>query len=223
MWARGAGEAGEAEAEARATPAPRRTRKREADSTDAIATFLTRRFGIAGGLAWLGVLTFGVVSEQLKTRRENYLERTGTVDVSDAEEVALANGVRYRDLRVGGGVGNTGQPRYPERGDIVSCKVSVYLADGPGSGTDAKGTFVDDNGGKLVAFLFQRRPLRGSLTAGLESAVASMRAGGVRVVYVPAALAFGDGGLTFPGGGIVPPGADVVYETQVERISIPPS
>ena len=50
-----------------------------------------------------------------------------------------------------------------------------------------------------------------------------MRAGGVRVVYVPAALAFAESGAAFPGGGIVPPGADVVYETQVERISIPPS
>jgi hypothetical protein len=32
---------------------------RKADSTDAVASFLTRRFGIAGGLAWLGILTFG--------------------------------------------------------------------------------------------------------------------------------------------------------------------
>ncbi|XRB10942.1 peptidyl-prolyl cis-trans isomerase [Pseudoscourfieldia marina] len=201
----------------------KKTARRKADSTDAIATFLTRRFGIAGGIAWLGVLTFGVVSEQLKTRRENFLEKTGTVDVSDAEEVALDSGVKYKDLRLGGGVGNAGQPRYPERGDIISGKVSVWLADGAGSGTDAKGTFVDDNGGKLVAFLFARRPLRGALTEGLEAAVASMRAGGRRRVFVPASLAFGNNGAAFPSGGIVPGGADVVYEIEVERISVPPS
>lgn len=39
-------------------------RKRQADSTDWFASTLTRRFGLAGGLAWLGFLTFGVVLEQ---------------------------------------------------------------------------------------------------------------------------------------------------------------
>jgi len=39
-------------------------KKRSADSTDFFATTMTRRFGLAGGLAWVGFLTFGVVSEQ---------------------------------------------------------------------------------------------------------------------------------------------------------------
>lgn len=43
-------------------------RKREAETTDAIASFLTRRFGIAGGLAWLAFLTIGSLGEQVKTR-----------------------------------------------------------------------------------------------------------------------------------------------------------
>ena len=47
-----------------------RGKRRRAESTDAVATFMTRRFGLKGGLAWLGALTFGVLSEQLKTRRE---------------------------------------------------------------------------------------------------------------------------------------------------------
>ena len=36
------------------------------------------RCRIAGGLAWLGVLTFGVVSEQVKTRLENAAEESNT-------------------------------------------------------------------------------------------------------------------------------------------------
>ena len=36
-----------------------RGRRRQADSTDWFATNITRRFGLAGGLAWLGFLTFG--------------------------------------------------------------------------------------------------------------------------------------------------------------------
>ena len=53
----------------RARRATTRAPRRRAESTDAVATFMTRRFGLKGGLAWLGVLTFGVVSEQVKTRR----------------------------------------------------------------------------------------------------------------------------------------------------------
>ena len=37
-----------------------------------------RVYRIAGGLAWLGVLSFGVVSEQIKTRLEEKAEREGT-------------------------------------------------------------------------------------------------------------------------------------------------
>lgn len=44
--------------------------KTTVESTDWIATTLTRRFGIGVGLAWVGFLAFGVVSEQIKTRFE---------------------------------------------------------------------------------------------------------------------------------------------------------
>ena len=68
--------------------------KRQADSTDAVATFLTRRFGIAGGLAWLGILTFGVVSEQLKTRREVREAIENTKEVKNAVERVSPTGAR---------------------------------------------------------------------------------------------------------------------------------
>ena len=40
------------------------------ESTDWIASNLTRRFGLGAGLAWAGFLAFGVISEQIKTRLE---------------------------------------------------------------------------------------------------------------------------------------------------------
>lgn len=40
------------------------------ESTDWIASSLTRRFGLGAGLAWAGFLAFGVISEQIKTRLE---------------------------------------------------------------------------------------------------------------------------------------------------------
>jgi hypothetical protein len=57
-------------------------KKRQADSTDFILSALTRRFGLAGGLAWLGILSFGVISEQVKTRREVFEAEQNTKYVS---------------------------------------------------------------------------------------------------------------------------------------------
>jgi len=61
---------------------PDRPQRRQAGSTDAIASFLTRRFGIVGGLAWLGFLAVGSLGEQVKTRMEVAAERDGTRDVA---------------------------------------------------------------------------------------------------------------------------------------------
>ncbi|CAK9139829.1 unnamed protein product [Ilex paraguariensis] len=48
----------------------RTTSSKTVDSTDWIASSLTRRFGLGAGLAWAGFLAFGVLSEQIKTRLE---------------------------------------------------------------------------------------------------------------------------------------------------------
>jgi hypothetical protein len=82
---------------------PSTKKSRQADSTDFIATQLTRRFGIAGGLAWLGFLTFGVVSEQVKTRIEVAEAERETKDVDSTKEITTPEGIRYTDLRIGGG------------------------------------------------------------------------------------------------------------------------
>ena len=118
---------------AEAAQPPRRSQRRQADSTDWISSQLTRRFGLAGGLAYLGFLTFGVVSEQIKTRLEVAADERGTrvrdstrqsqprtsqlcccssvdlsslwllQDVENAQAVTLPSGVQYTDLRIGGG------------------------------------------------------------------------------------------------------------------------
>eukprot|EP00775_Hariotina_reticulata_P014185 gene14185-14329_t len=78
-------------------------RVRAPDSTDAVASFLSRRFGLAGGLAWLGVLAIGTLGEQVKTRMEVAAEKAGTQDVGDRQEVVLPSGVNYVEERIGGG------------------------------------------------------------------------------------------------------------------------
>ena len=109
----------ESEEERVSTPSP----KRSADSTDAVASFLTRRFGyiyhllsitlyllgllctysIGAGLAWLGILTIGSLGEQIKTRLEVRREEEGAKDTNNARTVTLPSGVEYRDRKIGGG------------------------------------------------------------------------------------------------------------------------
>ncbi|RVW17430.1 Peptidyl-prolyl cis-trans isomerase FKBP17-2, chloroplastic [Vitis vinifera] len=83
-----------------------------ADSTDWIASTLTRRFGLGAGLAWAAFLALGVVSEQIKTRLEVSQQEANTRDVEKEEEVVLPNGIRYYEMRVGGGAS-------PRPGDLV--------------------------------------------------------------------------------------------------------
>lgn len=68
----------DAELEGRAEPRRQANGRRKADSSDWVTSQLTRRFGLAGGLAYLGFLTFGVVSEQIKTRLEVASDIRGT-------------------------------------------------------------------------------------------------------------------------------------------------
>ena len=59
----------------RAAEAGTQKKRREADSTDWMATQLTRRFGLAGGLAWVGFLAVGVIGEQVRGSDRQRLER----------------------------------------------------------------------------------------------------------------------------------------------------
>ncbi|KAK9813233.1 hypothetical protein WJX72_011154 [[Myrmecia] bisecta] len=193
----------------------RRSAGRQADSTDWISSQLTRRFGIAGGLAWLGFLTFGVVGEQVKTRLEFAAEKSGTKEVANAKEVTTASGLRYTDLKIGGGA-----PM--QRGFLVVLDFKGY----------ANGEVFEDTKkrGKPVVFIYGSRPFTAGLCKGLEEALATMKSGGKRRVIVPPEMGFGNDGFDLrptghvPGkSGAVPPGATLTYELELLRVSIPPS
>ncbi|CAI5497383.1 unnamed protein product [Closterium sp. Naga37s-1] len=199
--------------------------RRVVDSTDWIASAVTRRFGIGAGLAWVGFLAFGVVSEQIKTRREVFLEESNTRDVEDAEETELPNGVRFTDLRVGGGA-------IPQKGDLVLVSLTGRVSLPAQSDTTEPEaiTFIDTTapGARDLVFSFGVRPFPKGVTEGLVSAMATMRAGGRRKVLVPADLGDrqGSGGDMFTGGGGeggAAGGAILEYVVELKRVSIPPS
>lgn len=204
--------------EAPPAPAPQQQqpkRRRQADSTDAVASFLTRRFGIAGGLAWLGVLTFGVVSEQLKTRRELAEEAAGTRDVAStaAAETRLPGGVSYRELRVGGGMA-------PRRGDLAVLEFNARFSADGGESSFSDPPFLDTKRtGRPVVLVWGAKPLAGGITDGVEQAIADgMKAGGRRIITVPPERGFG---ASPPAG--VPAGATLQYDLTLLRVSVAPS
>jgi FKBP-type peptidyl-prolyl cis-trans isomerase len=201
-------------------PAAAPRARRAADSSDPIASAITRRFGLGGGLAWAGILAFGVVSEQIKTRIEQAEESKNTREIAVGEEaeVVLPSGLRVTDLKIGGGA-------RPEGGLLAILDFTLR----------ADGAVVEETraGGKPIVLLFGGRPLRGGICEGAEQALAGMHAGGRRRVVIPAGSALG-----FPDGAAlrstrhvpdkdaregVPPGAELVYDLELLRVSVPPS
>ncbi|KAJ6816824.1 peptidyl-prolyl cis-trans isomerase FKBP17-2, chloroplastic [Iris pallida] len=186
--------------------------KTAADSTDWIASSLTRRFGLGAGLAWVGFLAVGVVSEQIKTRLEVSRQEANTKNVDQMEEVQLPNGIRYYEMRVGGGA-------TPRTGDLVVI--------------DLKGTVIGNDGGEFVntfadgerplALVMGSRPYTKGMCEGVEYVLRSMRAGGKRTVVVPPELAFGDEGADLGSGIRIPPAATLEFVVQVDRVSIAPA
>ena len=193
-----------------------RRRARSADSTDAISTFLTRRFGLAGGLAWTAFLLFGVVSEQLKTRNEVRVATTGMKEVKDAPLMTFASGTTYRDEVVG-----AGDQIYDGAFVLLEYKATtdsgVVIAD-----TNAKGQ-------RATAFLYTPRGASfGTIASGLLEALQGARVGQRRRVTVPPGAAYGDEGtlVELPGSGEiykVPGGTTIEYVVTLTRVSVPPS
>ncbi|KAI3703207.1 hypothetical protein L1987_73116 [Smallanthus sonchifolius] len=178
------------------------------DSTDWIASSLTRRFGLGAGLAWAGFLAFGVVSEQIKTRFEVNQQEANTRDVEKEEEVVLPNGIRYYELRVGGGA-------TPKKGDLVVIDIKGKVV---GDG----GVFVDTFGSdkKPLALVVGSRPYSKGMCEGVEIVLRTMKNGGKRRIIVAPVLAFGDEGADFGSEHVkIPPSTTLEYIVEVEKVS----
>ncbi|XP_062159273.1 peptidyl-prolyl cis-trans isomerase FKBP17-2, chloroplastic [Alnus glutinosa] len=187
------------------------TKRSTVETTDWIASSLTRRFGLGAGLAWAGFLAAGVISEQIKTRIEVSQQEADTRNVDKEEEVVLANGIRYYELRVGGGAS-------PRPGDLVVIDLKGKVE---GSGE----VFVDTFGGdkKPLALVMGSRPYSKGVCEGIEYALRSMKAGGKRKVIIPPSLGFGEKGAELGTGVQIPAFATLEYIVQVDKVSIAPA
>jgi FKBP-type peptidyl-prolyl cis-trans isomerase len=188
-------------------------------STDAVTSFFTRRFGIKAGLAWVAVLTAGVLGEQIKTRIEQAEEESATQDLVNAPVITqkLPNGLEYsyQDVKLGGG-------QLPRKSWLIVLHYKAY----------ANGELFEDTyeRNKPIVTLYGSRPFTGGLNKGVELALSTMKAGGQRVVTIPPELGFGEKGavlrptLHVPGkDGRIPGNSTLKYELELVRVSIPPS
>ncbi|XP_073059800.1 peptidyl-prolyl cis-trans isomerase FKBP17-2, chloroplastic [Primulina eburnea] len=194
------------------------TKTNTAGSTDWIASTLTRRFGIGAGLAWAGFLAVGVVSEQIKTRFEVSQQQLNTRDVDKEEEVVFPNGIKYYDIRVGGGSS-------PRPGDLVVMNVKGSEQSTGQVFLDTFGNDINDRKRKKgpLALVMGSRPYSKGICEGIEYVLRSMNAGGKRRVIVPPSLGFGEEGAEFGEAVKIPPFATLEYVIELEKVSIAPS
>ena len=118
-------------------------------------------------------------------------------DLAKLTATTLPSGVSFKDVIVGSGPA-------PRVGFQV---VAHYVAMTPA------GRVFDSSLNRGAPY--DIRVGTGQIVAGLDEAIASMRVGGLRRVYVPGALAFPKGLPSGPGRPRVPPACDVVFDVQL--------
>ena len=174
------------------------------DPAATASRWLTRRFGIVGGLGFVALLASVEGGEILRAVLENLREGEGTNEEFPLGPPEL--GLVASDSRVGGGA-------TPKRGDFTG--VNVVIAD-----ADTGDVYVDTKKTKRpIAFTFERRPLIAPVCPALEEGVRTMKRGGVRKVLAPPEAGFGERGVVLSDGTRVPPNARLALTITLEEVS----
>lgn len=152
--------------------------------------FLSRRFGILGGLAVFAGLALVEGREILKGLDD------ATAEQGSGETTTTASGLKVTEVLVGKG-GSAPLPGY-----IVGLRAVVRIGD--------KVIYQTTAGEKPVAFKYGQRPFQNVICEGVEEGIRGMKVGGKRVLEVPANLA--------PAGVDLPPGVALVYEIELTEV-----
>lgn len=152
--------------------------------------FLSRRFGIFGGLAIFAALALVEGKEIL-----NGLSDVTPLEGS-AEVVTTASGLKITELLIGK-AGSVPLPGY-----IIGLRSVVRIGD--------QVIYETAAGEKPVAFKYGQRPFQNVICEGVEEGIKGMKVGGKRVLDVPANLA--------PPGVKLPPGVPLTYEIELTEV-----
>ena len=157
-----------------------------------LTTFISRRFGLAGGLAVVALLAATEGNEILKSVLD-----TGPKPGS-GETITTASGLQYIDELIASN-GDT-----PKPGNVVGFNVQVSI------GASLLFDSTKGEGAKPVAFKYGQRPFQNVICEGVEEGIRGMRPGAKRKLLVPAELA--------PKGVKVPDGEKLVYEIEITEV-----
>lgn len=152
--------------------------------------FLSRRFGIVGGLTVFAGLFLVEGREILKGFQDAEAEQ------GSGETRTTPSGLKITELLVGKG-GNSPLPGY-----VIGLKVVVSIGD--------KIIYQTKDGEKPVAFKYGQRPFQNVICEGVEEGIRGMKVGGKRVLQIPDGLG--------PPGVEIPPGQVLTYEAELTEV-----
>jgi len=154
-----------------------------------LSGFISRRFGIVGGLAVVAVLAATEGNEIVKS-----LNDKGPV-AGSGDTITTPSGLQYIDLLIG----QNGE--VPLVGTVVGFNAVVSISDK---------VLFDTTQDKPVAFKLGQRPFQNVVCEGVEEGLKGMRVGSKRKLLVPASLA--------PKGVQLPDGVPLVYVIEVTEV-----
>jgi FKBP-type peptidyl-prolyl cis-trans isomerase len=114
--------------------------------------------------------------------------------------VKTRTGLKYRDVKAGKGDA-------AKKGDRLTVHYTGWLCKG-----GKKGKQFDSSHDRKQPFTFDLG--KGQVIAGWEEGLQGVKAGGKRVLIIPAALAYGKRGV----GDVIPPDSDLIFEVEVVSI-----
>jgi len=154
-----------------------------------LSGFISRRFGIVGGLAVVALLASTEGAEIFKS-----LGDKGPI-AGSGETITTASGLQYVDVLVG----TSGSTPLP--GNVVGFNAVVSIDDK---------ILFDTSKDKPVAFKLGQRPFQNIVCEGVEEGLKGMRVGSKRKLLVPASLA--------PKGVNLPDGVPLTYVIEVTEV-----
>ena len=159
------------------------------DPVLSLSGFVSRRFGLAGGLAVVALLAATEGNEILKS-----LNDSGPA-AGSGETVTTASGLQYVDVLIG----TRGDTPLP--GTVVGFNAVVTIGDK---------VLFDTRQDKPIAFKYGGRPFQTIVCEGVEEGLKGMKVGSKRILTVPASLA--------PKGLELPAGVPLQYEIEVTEV-----
>mmetsp|Transcript_5356 Transcript_5356/g.16378 ORF Transcript_5356/g.16378 Transcript_5356/m.16378 type:complete len:248 (-) Transcript_5356:576-1319(-) len=150
--------------------------------------FVSRRFGLAGGLAIVALLAATEGREIVGALLDK-----GPVQ-GDGKLVTTQSGLQYADLLIGSG-------DVPIPGAIIGLDAVVSIGGK---------VLYDTKTDKRLAFKYGQRPFQSVICEGVEEGLKGMRPGGKRKLLVPKALA--------PKGVDLPDGVTLEYEIELLEV-----